>query len=91
MSRNCDFRQILEKMALLMRWYRHYKIAHLRGAKMKRLPLPKSPTEGEIRESPLEYVRRAQKAAFSKEIAKAEEGTTSRQKLEHCPANALHR
>ena len=37
MSRNSDFRQVLRKMALLMRW-----VAQLRSTKMKRLPLPKA-------------------------------------------------
>ena len=63
MGRNSDLRQVLKKMALLMRW-----VAQLRSTKMKRLPLPKSPTEGEIRESLLEYVRRAQKAALAKKL-----------------------
>ena len=35
---------------------------------------PKGPTEGEIRESLLEYVRRAQSSAFSKEIARLKRG-----------------
>ena len=74
MSRNSDFRQVLKKMALLMRWYRPYKMAQQRGTKIERLPHPKGPTEGEIRESLLEYVRRAQNSAFSKEIARLKRG-----------------
>ena len=74
MSRNSDFRQVLKKMALLMRWYRPYRMAQQRGTKIERLPLPKGPTEGEIRESLLEYVRRAQNSAFSKEIARLKRG-----------------
>ena len=68
MGRHSDLHVVLKKMALLMRWYRPYLKAKQLDKPFVRTPLPIGPTRDEIHESLLEYVRRAQRAAFPREM-----------------------